>query len=125
MRVRCNQIFWDSTKCNKLHPGDTDEVDPLEPKAMYFDWPEGTEVYYKIKGKKPDKDGKGGSPNIETTRIVGQPYPKEARPKTVPKIEEEEIETCDVCGVYQGSHMQTQAHRRHCIKKQAADEVKE
>lgn len=127
MIVKCNKICWNSEKGIKYHVGDQDDIDPLSPIASYFDFPEGTEVYYKTKGKSPDKEGKGGTPNIETTRIVGQPYPTEAKPKVEAKNDDapKVAETCDVCNVYQGTHTQVAVHKRHCLKKQSEKEEAE
>lgn len=116
MIVKANKIAWDGVKCRKYHPGDQDDIDPLSPIAMYFDFPEGTEVYCKIKGKAHDKDGKGGTPNIETTRIVGQPLPTSAKP--VVKASEEDVETCPICNIYKGRRSQVTMHKVHCAKKQ-------
>lgn len=62
----CHTRCFDSVKCTRYYPGDQDDVDPLSPIALYFDFPEGTEVYHKIKAAK----GSNKAP-IETTRIVG------------------------------------------------------
>ena len=120
MIVKCNKIFWDGGKCIKYHPGDQDDIDPLSPAAMYFDFPEGTEVYCKIKGKAHNKNGKGGTPNIETTRIVGQPFPTEAR------IVDEgpDLFGCEICNAFEGTKKQMTMHQVHCRKKHVT-EVKE
>ena len=60
MIVKCNKECWDSKRARHYVPGDQDDIDPLEPVAMYFDFPAGTKVYHK-------KDG------IETTRISTGP----------------------------------------------------
>ena len=63
MIVKCNRKCWDSKRSRQYYPGDQDDIDPLEPIAMYFDFPPGTEVYYKPKaGSK--------KPVAATTRIV-------------------------------------------------------
>lgn len=104
--VRCIQGCWDSKRCIKYYPGDRDDIDPREPIAMYFDgWPDGTEVYFKERCSKdtPIKTG---------FRMVGKPPAKEPEP------ERETVETCEVCGEFQGSHKQVATHRRFCLKRQ-------
>jgi hypothetical protein len=50
MIVTCKQACWDSKRCIKYAAGDTQDVDPLEPIAMYFAFPAGTKVYCKKNG---------------------------------------------------------------------------
>jgi len=110
MLVKCNRICWDGATSRKYHPGDQDDIDPLSPIAMYFDFPDGTEVYYKIKGKRGDKDGKGGTPNIETTRTVGQPFPIVRK--------EDPIYMCNICNEYTNtSEDKVLKHMERCAKK--------
>ena len=67
MEARCNTRCWDGIKCLRYLPDRIYDVDPLSPIAKYFDFPDGTEIYHKIKGGKDKKN-----PPIETTRIVGK-----------------------------------------------------
>jgi hypothetical protein len=104
MIVKCHTECFDSKRCRKYFRGDQDDVDPLEPLAMYFTFPPGTTVYHKIKGK----SGPNGTPNIETTRVVPGGEKKEPE-----KIEE----TCDICKEYKGTKAQMHMHKIHCAKK--------
>jgi hypothetical protein len=63
MIVKCNRGCWDSKRSRRYYPGDQDDIDPLEPVAMYFDFPPGTEVYFKPKAPKRKSA-------VATTRIV-------------------------------------------------------
>lgn len=73
--VKCAEKFWDSKKCLLFYPGDQDEVDSMEDRAIYFEgWPPGTEVLTKEKGK------------LGTRVIPGKPEPKlESEPE--PEVE--------------------------------------
>jgi len=72
MVVTCKRRCWCTKRGRRYYPGDTDDIDPMEPIALYFDFPPGTEVYHKTK----DKKGK----LIQTTRkIPGVVEPKPAK----------------------------------------------
>lgn len=76
MLVRCNTKCWDSKRNRRYHPGDQDDIEPLEPVAMYFDFPPGTEVYDKKRGNKT-------TPAKDTTRIVPGKVEEKDRLKVV------------------------------------------
>ncbi|MDD2657197.1 MAG: hypothetical protein PHD04_00865 [Candidatus Pacebacteria bacterium] len=63
MIVKCNRPCWDAKRNRKYFHGDQDDIDPLEPIAGNFDFPPGTEVYYK-------KPGNKNTPAMSSTRIV-------------------------------------------------------
>lgn len=129
MIVKCNRRCWDSKRGKRYHIGMEDDIDPLEPIAMYFDFPPGTEVYWKKPG------GKTGS-SISTTRIVPGLVAereklqsleteeekltkrlkeiKNEKGKLKEIVEEVELVTCPICGVYKGSKQQVVAHKIHC-----------
>lgn len=52
MVVICARKCWDSKRSCQYYPGDQDDIDPLEPIAMYFTFPPGTVVYDKPKANR-------------------------------------------------------------------------
>ena len=78
MVVTCNRRCWDSTRNRRYHPGDQDDIDPLEPIAGCFDFPPGTEVYWKKPGTKT-------TPAESTTRIVGAAIVEQKQIKALEK----------------------------------------
>lgn len=76
MIVKCIRKCWDSNRNRQYFPGDQDEIDPLEPIASNFDFPPGTEVYFKQRGTKT-------TPAISTTRIVPGQVQEKNRMKIV------------------------------------------
>ena len=108
MIVRCNMECYDSKRSRKYYRGDQDDVDPLEPLAMYFDFPPGTTVYCKIKGTKD-------TPARSSTRVVPGLVAKEPE-----KVEEKTI--CDICNLYEGTKTQMHMHKIHCAKKHLAQQ---
>ena len=101
MDVVCEKGCWDAKRNRKYYPGDRDDIDPLEPIAGNFIFPEGTEVYWK-------KPGTATTPATSTTRIVG------GGEKTRDKNQEF---LCDICGIYRGREAQLRTHRRFCVLK--------
>jgi hypothetical protein len=106
----------------------------LEPIAGNFDFPPGTEVYWK-------KPGTKNTPAISTTRIVPGNVAETNRLKVVETeeamllkrlgaIQKEkekltgatkappEEATCEKCGVYKGTRQQVHAHGLNCKGKQ-------
>lgn len=104
MIVVCNRPCVDSAKSIKYYPGDSDDIDPFSPIAAYFTFPDGTEVYHKIKGTKD-------SPPVETTRIVGGEI-KAKVDDAAPKEAEEKF-LC-VCGFESKSKAGLASHFRAC-----------
>jgi hypothetical protein len=148
MIVRCTRKCWDSTKCRHYYPGDQDEIDPLAPIAMYFDFPPGTEVYHKLRGNKTTgaKETTRIVPGniVETNRLkvveseeaqllkklVNIQAEKEklkvvVAPVKIPTPKNETEITCDVCGIYKGRELQVKAHRRTCSKRAEAAKAEE
>ena len=81
MIVKCNTRCWDAKTCKRYYPGDQDNIDPLDPIAAYFDFPPGTEVYCKIRGK-----GRVGEPIITTRIVPGLPAKPEQKDES-PEVE--------------------------------------
>ncbi len=54
MIATCNTRCWDAGKARRYYPGDTDDINPLDPIAKYFDFPVGTEKYSKKLTKDAD-----------------------------------------------------------------------
>jgi hypothetical protein len=115
MIVKCNRKCFDSVKCRHYYPGDQDDINPLDPIAGHFDFPPGTEVYFKQRGTKT-------TPAISTTRIIPGLVEDEKKKNPVVgetvKTDSEKV-TCDICGIYTGTEGQVRAHKYHCAKKQA------
>lgn len=108
--VTCVRRCRDGKTAKRYFPGDTDNIDPMDPIAMYFDgWADGTEVYHEIKGNKlRDKQ--------ITTRIVGKvaakiPAPESPAPEVVEQVAEEDT-MCPDCG--KGPFKNIGAHKQHC-----------
>ena len=59
----CARKCWDSKRSRQYYPGDQDDIDPLEPVAMYFTFPPGTVVYDKPKANRRKAV-------VATTRVV-------------------------------------------------------
>jgi len=114
MIVKCIKDCFDSKRNRRYFAGDQDDVDPLEPVAMYFEFPVGTEVYFKQRGTKT-------TPAVSTTRIVGGAVVEQK--DAIPEVKTEAVQEynkeiiCDICGVYKGRPMQVKTHRRACEKK--------
>lgn len=72
MQARCIQECWHGPKCIKyttdggLNGDGIYDVDPLDPIAMYFEFPVGTVKYHKIPGNK-----KEGRDPVQTTIVEG------------------------------------------------------
>jgi hypothetical protein len=43
----CHTRCWDAGKARRYSPGDTDDINPLDPIGKYFTFPPGTEKYRK------------------------------------------------------------------------------
>ena len=139
MIVTCNARCWDSGRNRKYYPGDQDDIDPLEPIALYFNFPPGTEVYFKQRGNKT-------TPVKETTRIVPGKVEEKNKLKVLESEEaallkrleaikrqkaplaaeigepekdpeaESDLVTCDICGEYRGRPNQVRMHKVSCKK---------
>ena len=80
MIAKCLRKCWDSGRSRQYYPGDQDDINPLEPIAMYFEFPPGTEVYHKESGTK-NKAAKS------TTRIIPGLVDEKEQLKTIEKEE--------------------------------------
>jgi hypothetical protein len=120
MIVRCIKDCWDSKRNRRYYAGDQDDVDPLEPLAMYFDFPPGTEVYCKIRGTKttPARSATRIIPGGDVKHVYDE-KPKNPVSEAIPVEKDSEKITCDICGTYTGTELQVRTHKYHCAKKQA------
>jgi len=95
--VKCIQRCYDGKRMRRYYPGDTDNIDPLEPVAQYFEgFAPGTVVYSKIRGSKVKVI-------VETTKTI---------PGGVAPKEEPEETLCPDCG--KGPFKNMGAHKQHC-----------
>lgn len=49
MEVRCKQDCYDGPTGWSFKAGEVHDIDPMNPIAAYFEWPEGVEHYVKVK----------------------------------------------------------------------------
>lgn len=119
MDVLCNREYWDSKRLFYFHVGDSANIDPLEPAAVYFDFPPGTEVAVKIKGQRASGVNKG-SPSYMSTRIVPGKVEAEKKPEPEKVVKPKPMETCPICKLYTGTKPQVRMHKIACAKREEA-----
>lgn len=79
MIVKCNKRCFDSKRCILYVPGDQDDINPLDPISMYFDFPPGTVVYHKYLDKKKKW--------VYTTNVVPGKVAPPPEPEPTPVLE--------------------------------------
>ena len=98
-KVQCVKRCRDNKTGLRYHIGNTGDIDPSQPIAMYFKgFAPGTKVYHEIKGTKPKFDGNGnklsdGTPiKVTTITVPGETI-------DVGDLDEEPaLFECNICG---------------------------